>query len=53
MGMSDYQMGYQAYFDGADFDETRTPSWQDGWLDAESEDLYSDNFDYYDDFGDY
>ena len=52
MGMSDYQAGYQAYFNDEPFCHTRSEEWQRGWEDAEDDDLYSTDYDYYDDFGD-
>lgn len=52
MGTSDYQLGYQAYFNREAFDDSRTPKWQEGWLDAEEDDLNGADFDAYDDFGD-
>ena len=53
MGMSDYQDGYQAYFAERRYDPARSQEWRSGWLDAEDDDLHSDGYDYYDDFGDY
>lgn len=41
MGASDFQLGYKAYWNGNDFDDTRTPEWQRGWLEAEDDDLDS------------
>ena len=52
MGASDYQLGYQAYFNNEPFDDTRSNSWQNGWLDAEVDGL--DSYDYYpEELGDY
>ncbi len=52
MGMSDYQAGYQAYFDDHAYDGSRSEQWRAGWLDAEDDDQYTGGYDYYDDFGD-
>lgn len=38
--MTDYQMGYRAYFNNKPFDDTQTQGWQEGWEDAEDDDLY-------------
>lgn len=49
MGASDFQLGYQAYYRDEPFDETRTGSWQNGWITAESEDFgdaYDEDMDY-------
>ena len=56
MGISDYQLGYQSYFDGMLFDETRTSAWKEGWQAAEDDDYdsYDDSYDYgYGDEDDY
>lgn len=44
--MSDYQAGYEAYFNDEPFDHTRPQGWQEGWEDAEDDDYTYEEGDY-------
>lgn len=48
--MNDYTIGWDAYYAGRGFDETETTEWQNGWLDAEYDDMQYNEGDYFDDY---